>query len=68
MLEKFRAWLTPLLLAVMCLVLYRLGAAVEFVADTIDSACLEPESPAAQIARAPVESSRLARVVRRLLR
>ena len=45
MLEKFRAWLTPLLLAVMCLVLYRLGAAVEFVADTIDSAPLSAPVP-----------------------
>ena len=38
MLEKIRAWLTPVLLAVIALLLYRLIDAVEDVADSIDDA------------------------------
>jgi hypothetical protein len=68
MLERIRAWLTPVLLAVMCLVLYRLGEAVEDVADSIEDACLAPDSPGAQVARAPADPSRFAAVVRKRLR
>jgi hypothetical protein len=68
MLEKIRAWLTPALLAVVCLVLYRLGEAVEDVADSIEDACVASDSAGAQIARAPADASRLSAWVRRRLR
>lgn len=67
MVDKIRAWLTPVLLAVMCLVLYRLGEAVEDVADSVDSACLEPDAAGAQIAHAPAAVLRFPALVRRRL-
>ncbi|HVY66720.1 MAG TPA: hypothetical protein VHH11_18010 [Gammaproteobacteria bacterium] len=50
--EKIRAWLTPALLAVIALLLYRLVDAVEDVADTVEDTCLATDSPGAQIASA----------------
>jgi hypothetical protein len=52
MLEKIRAWLTPALLAVIALLLYRLIDAVEDVADSIDDASTSAESPDGRIAGA----------------
>jgi hypothetical protein len=52
MLEKIRAWLTPALLAVIALLLYRLVDAVEDVADSIDEAGLSAESPGQHVADA----------------
>jgi hypothetical protein len=52
MLEEIRAWLTPVLLAVIALLLYRLIDAVEDVADSIDNASPSAESPDARIAGA----------------
>ena len=52
MLEKIRAWLTPALLAVIALLLYRLIDAVEDVADSISDA-----SPSAESADARIEGA-----------
>jgi hypothetical protein len=50
--KKIRAWLTPALLAVIALLLYRLIDAVEDVADSIDDAFLSAESPHQHVADA----------------
>jgi hypothetical protein len=55
--ERIRSWLTPALLAVIALLLYRLGEAIEDVADSIDDACSSADEPDARVADALLHGS-----------